>query len=123
MSDPVPNGRAEAAAREALGSEAAHTGAGTGDASAAASSSVVASSPASFFSSSLSSTDSAFHRVAVLLCPGCAYLEFPGQSGRQQQANSVPCAQRLLWMCGRSHFCSCYVPLLLRLSRAQRVAV
>ena len=34
--------------------------------------------PASFFSSSLSSTDSAYHRIAVLYCPGCLYLEFPG---------------------------------------------
>lgn len=37
-----------------------------------------ASSPSSFFTSSISSSDSAYHRIAVLLCPGCWYLEFPG---------------------------------------------
>lgn len=36
------------------------------------------SSPSSFFTASISSTDSAYHRIAVLLCPGCRYLEFPG---------------------------------------------
>jgi hypothetical protein len=81
---PLPVGRASASALDQLGSEAAHTDIsaaperGREEDRADGSASIVASSPASFFSSSLSSTDSAFHRIAVLLCPGCAYLEFPG---------------------------------------------
>jgi hypothetical protein len=63
--------RTVAEAREVLGSTIISNGIVSG-------SDAISSSPSSFFSSSLSSSDSAFHRVAVLLCPGCTYLEFPG---------------------------------------------